>query len=99
MATVFTSFLLTVLLLDAGTAAPVPDKEVVTLLLEALLQEAYAEPHQTVQKFNENTHLQQFENNGWNKFRDDQQLMGEEQDLKYYPLSEIVTYLQQFIQK
>ena len=50
MARIFTSLLLTALLLDAGIAAPVPDKEAITLLLEAFLQEAYAEPHQAVQK-------------------------------------------------
>ena len=102
MARIFTSLLLTALLLDAGIAAPVPDEEAITLLLEALLQEAYAEPHQAVQKLNENTHLQLFGNNGESKFRDDQQLMGEEQDLGYYtsnPRSEIVKYLQQFIQQ
>ena len=59
MAGIFTSLLLlTVLILDhGGSAAPIPDVEGITLLLEALLQEAYAEPraNQAGQKFDTNS--------------------------------------------
>ena len=60
MKRIFTSLLLlAVLILDGGAAAPIPDKEAITLILEALLQKAYAEPtHQDVQKVN--TIAQQF---------------------------------------
>ena len=65
MERIFVSLLLfTVLILNDGTAAPIPGKEAITLILETLLQEAYAEPNQlALQKLNTNT--QQFGNSGF----------------------------------
>ena len=59
MERIFTSLLLiTVLTLNGGTAAPIPGKEAITLILETFLQEAYAEPNQlALQKLNINAQL------------------------------------------
>ena len=101
MARIFTSLLLlTILILDGGTAAPIPDKEAITQILEALLQEAYAEPHQAVQRFNANA--QQLGNPEKYEFKDDEQFVNEvEQDSgnTHWPKFDIKKYLQHLIQQ
>ena len=101
MERIFTSLLLfTVLTLNGGlTAAPIPGKEAITLILETLLQEAYAEPNQlALQKLNINA--QKFGNPG---FKEDEQFVNEEgqDDIvgnQNWPRSVVKMYLQQFIQ-
>lgn len=131
MERIFTSLLLlTVLMvLDGGAAVPIPDKEAITLILEALLQEANAEPaHQDVQKVN--TIAQQFpmesqqwpmESQQWPmesqkfpmesqqfpmesqqfpmKYKDDEQIVNEEEQNMGNINSEIKKYLQRFMQQ
>lgn len=131
MERIFTSLLLlTVLMvLDGGAAVPIPDKEAITLILEALLQEANAEPaHQDVQKVN--TIAQQFpmesqqwpmESQQWPmesqkfpmesqqfpmesqqfpmKYKDDKQIVNEEEQNMGTINSEIKKYLQRFMQQ
>ena len=98
MARIFTSLLLlTVLILDGATAAPIPEKEAITLILEALLQEAYAEPHQAVQRFNANA--QQLGNH---EFKDDEQFVNEEEQdsgNNHWPKFDIKKYLQHLIEQ
>ena len=99
MARIFTSLLLlTVLILDhGGSAVPIPDGEGITLLLEALLQESYAEPRANQlagQKFDTNS-----QESGNPRIHEMLVQNDEEQDTVRNMNWAGLEYLQQFIQQ